>query len=208
MESFFDTPAARWDRLDQRLHVYVLPNESVAEYAELFQREITSRGIDGLSIQHRPWLHMTIQIINRHADELGAGELENLTSALDDAVSTVDAFGLTAGPALAGGTAITLDATPDQPWRQLRTAVRAAATVALGPAAVPPLNAPGRPHITLGYAQKALDIQPHLGWLAHRRHGRALMSVERVHLVSVTQDPQKGLFTWEHIHEAGLKGCS
>lgn len=197
MRSFFETvPAARWPRSQGRLHVYAVADGAVAEMAATFQQLLAERGVTGLSRQPAAYLHMTIEMIQRYVEDLTEDQLTGLRTALTARIAGVPAFDLQVGPALVAAHSITLDAVPDQPWRQLRHAVRQAAVDALGADAVKPLAGPGRPHVTFGYAVTDVDIEPHLGALNNCRLGRATMPIEQVQLLAVDQNPSVGVYTW------------
>jgi 2'-5' RNA ligase len=200
VQSFFATvPAARWRRPHGLLHLYALPGPDVAEMAQAYQQVLAARAVTGLSRQPAGHLHMTVEQLLVYADELPDDRLEQLQAALAAHVAQVPAFTLTIGPALVSVHSITLDAVPDEPWRVLRRAVRAAVTETLGPDAIPPMTGPGRPHITLGYATQQLNIEPHLGALNHVRLDRAVLRVDEIVLLAVDQDTDAGVYTWPGV---------
>lgn len=200
MESFFTrSPDARWPKAG-RLHIYALPPDGrVAEMATTYQDFLTARGLTTLSRQPARWLHLSVERVNHHIDELTGEQLTTLASALREHLAAVPAFVLQIGPALVATHTITLDAVPDQPWRDLRLAVRQAATQALGSNAVAPMTGHGRPHVTVAYCTDHVDIEPHLGALNHVRAGRVSFPVATAYLVAVEQHADAGIYTWEPV---------
>lgn len=83
MESFFTRHAhARWPK-SGLLHVYVLPpDDAVATMATAYQDRLRERGLTNLSHQPGRWLHLSVERVNAHADELTSRQLTTLTEAL------------------------------------------------------------------------------------------------------------------------------
>lgn len=192
VKSFFESMT--WPRSRGRLHVYAFANASVVTMADAYHRMLGEFGAAGLRRQPDEFLHVTIEQIQRYEDDLTDDQLQDLSTALAKQVATVPAFELTVGPALMGRAAIGFDAVPDEPWQQLRRAVRDAAVELLGDDAVKPMVGPGAPHITISYATEPVDLEPHV---LHRvRAGRATLPVNEVYLVAVDQDPAAGVYSW------------
>ena len=209
MESFFTrSEGATWSR-QGRLHVYALPpDDAVAAMATAYQDFLAARGLPNLSYQPARWLHLSVERFNIHLDDLTAAQRATLCTALRVHLAAVPAFTLQVGPALVATHAVTLDAVPDQPWRDLRLAVRRAATEALGPDAIAPMHQHGRPHVTVSYGVGHVDIEPHLGALNHVRAGRALFPVHVADLVAVHQHADIGTYTWEPVYRVSLGAVS
>lgn len=204
MKSFFTrNPNATWAR-QGLLHVYLLPGDEVAALAAAYQNRLAERGVTDLPPIPQRWLHITVEKINVHADDLPQDSRTALINALRTELATVPTFNAQVGPHLVGQHAVELDVVPDEPWRVLRQAVRKAATAALGDNAVAPVAGPGRPHIALAYATGNVDLEPHLGALNHVRAGRAEMRVEAAELVAVRQEPDLGLYSWDPIERIPL----
>jgi hypothetical protein len=192
MKSFFE--AMTWPRSRGRLHVYAFGNAPVVAMADAYHQALGERGAAGLRRQPAEFLHVTIEQIQRYEDDLTDDQLQDLSAALAKQVAAVPAFDLTVGPAWMAQSAIGLDAVPDEPWRQLRRAVRDAAVRALGDDAVKPMDSPGAPHLTISYATEEVDVEPQV---LHRvRAGRATLPVNEVYLVAVDQDPVAGVYSW------------
>lgn len=160
VEAFITTASSvpTWKSPLGRPHVYLLPDEATVDYAVHYQDLLAD--VDDLPVQPRAWLHMTVENFNRRTDNLTATQVQRLSLALADQLARVDPFDHTIGPALASHTSIALDATLDQPWHQVRAAVRTATADVLGPDAMQPMSRPGRPHITLAYATGHVDVDP------------------------------------------------
>jgi hypothetical protein len=206
MESFFTRkPDATWPKAG-RLHIYALPrSDAVAAIAAPYQDFITARGLPNLSLQPLQWLHLSVERFNVYLDELMPAQITTLREALKQHLAVVPAFDLQVGPALVATHTITLDAVPDEPWRDLRSAVRQAATEALGPDAVSSATGHGRPHVTISYSTGHLDIEPHLGALNHVRAGRATFPVTTAHLLAVHQHADAGTYSWRPIDTFPLR---
>ncbi|GAB4060575.1 2'-5' RNA ligase family protein [Catellatospora paridis] len=205
MESFFTrTPQATWPRPTGRLHIYAPVNAEVTAMAARYQGLLAARGLRELSRQPARWLHMSVEHLTRHLDELTPDQLETLTGELRARLATVPAFSLQVGPALVSAHSITLDAFPDQPWRQLRRAARSAAVASLGDDAVAQTSGPGQPHVTVSYCTGHVDIEPHLSALSALRVGRAELPVQAVHLAAVEQHVGSGTYTWTSVAQIPL----
>lgn len=189
MKSFFDSMT--WPRSAGRLHVYAFANPAVARMADAYH-EVIDR--PGLPRQPDEFLHVTIEQIQRYADDLPAEQIAALVAALAKHIAAVPAFDLTIGPALLTYSAVGFDAVPDEPWAQLRQAVRTAAVETFGDDGVKPMHGPGAPHITLAYATREVEFDSLT--LLKVRAGRATLPVNEVHLVAVTQNPATGVYSW------------
>jgi len=197
VKPFFDLVPADWGGRDRGcLHLYVLPNRQVRDMAVAYQQVFDQRGIDGLSRQPADHLHITVQKLLVWRHDLADEQVKALADTLRIHVARVPAWTAQVGPALVAGTSIGLDVTPDQPWQQLRQAVRAAVTESLGEQALPRDGGAGRPHISLGYGLTDFDIDPHLAAINGLRLGRADLTIDRVVLVAVDQDRTAGAYTW------------
>ncbi|WP_433531329.1 2'-5' RNA ligase family protein [Micromonospora sp. CA-263727] len=181
------------------LHIYLVPPPSVGVMASAFQDLLAARGVPHLSRQPVQWLHATVARFNRCLADLTGADVAALCEALRLSITEVPAFRWQIGPALASLHSITLDAAPDQPWRDLREVVRATAVEVLGEDVVAPLTGPGRPHVTVSFCTGPVAIEPHLGALAHVRAGRAQWQVSTAHLVAVHQHADAGTYSWESI---------
>ena len=194
MKSFFESWT--WPRPRGRLHVYALANPAVAAMADAYHGVLADGGVTGLARQPDEFLHVTIEQVQRYTEDLTGDQLTTLISTLGKHIAAVPAFDLTVGPALVYTHAITLDAVPDEPWQQLRRAVRDAATEAFGADALRPMDSPGAPHITISYATADIDVESHLHAFYGGRFGRATLPVNEVLLLAVDQDPVAGVYSW------------
>jgi hypothetical protein len=97
---------------------------------------------------------------------------------------------------------VLLDLSPDDPLGDLVARVRAAVARVLGDQHLAPAG--GLPHITLGYATGDTDSGPVCSGLRRVRPRRAGITVDRVHLVDVVQDPGRHECRWTSVAEIPL----
>lgn len=191
MQSFFDSMAP-WDHNDGSLHVYVLPDEGVADRIEQLQARID--GVPGLPLMPRAWLHFTVNRLAQF-DDLSMAELTRLAEALTAELAGVAAFDLEVGAPQVHDVAVECVAEATPGWDALVDGVRRAALATFG-GTVP--DRPYAPHVTLAYAtgdvsdeelRARLDGAPALG----------RVRVGKAHLVSVTVRPERGTFDFVEL---------
>jgi hypothetical protein len=153
----------------------------------------------GIAILPPQWLHVTVQAVwHRPAAGVPPRERARLIDALADAALQVPPFRLQAGSLLAGAVGVVADLHPDDPFDDLHSRVRDAVREVCGDDAVVKDSRPA--HMAIGYAVADTDgdeVQTRLR--RDVRPGHAAMTVEAIHLVEVTPDPEHGLFCWKYI---------
>lgn len=181
-----------WERNDGSLHLYVLPDEVLADRLEQAQSALA--GVPDLPPMPRPWLHFTVNRLAQF-DDLGQRKLSALASALTDRLAGVEPFDLDLGAPEAGEGAVEVKAEPVPGWESLVGAVRSAALDSFG-ATLP--DSPDAPHVTLAYATGDVDDAV----LAERLAGLPALGrfrVAEVHLMSVTVRPEVGIFDFVEL---------
>ena len=180
-----------WERNDGSLHLYVLPDDDVAD--RLVEAQTRLEGIEGLPLMPRPWLHFTVQRLAQF-DDLGNRELTRLSDALTAELDQVSGFTLDLGGPVVHGVAVEVLAAPSAGWDALVEAVRRGAANFGGELLSPPYA----PHLSLAYAtgdvdddllrERLADVEP---------IGR--FDVASLGLMSVTVRPELGTFDFVEL---------
>ncbi|MER7015331.1 2'-5' RNA ligase family protein [Saccharopolyspora sp. NPDC000359] len=210
MRDFFASPEVQWPR-QQRLHVYAVGTPELAELFEAYHRELVTSGVaaeHGLGLQGPEWAHFTVQMLLRACDELRPGQREALEAELSRAVASLPELTLRVGAARgASQRAVELAVEPgvDAEWMVMVTAVRRAVAGVLGEDALPELGSNASPHTSIGYGTGDGDSGAITSVLNKVRRPVVEVPVTAVHLVAVTQHPERGCFTWEHLAELPLR---
>jgi len=191
MQSFFDSMTP-WDHNDGSLHVYVLPDEGVADRIEQLQARID--GVPGLPLMPRAWLHFTVNRLAQF-DDLSMAELTRLAEALTAELAGVAAFDLAVGAPQVHDVAVECVAEATPGWDALVDGVRRAALATFG-GTMP--DRPYAPHVTLAYATGDVSDE---GLRARLDGAQALgrVHVGKAHLVSVTVRPEVGTFDFVEL---------
>lgn len=191
MHSFFDAMAP-WTRNSGALHVYALPDDDAAERIVALQERL--KEVPHLPLMPRPWLHFTVAQLPQF-DDLPQVEFTRLGEAITAGLEGLRAFGLEAGPPVAGDTSVLCWAAPSDAWDTLVARVRSAVTpLTASPMPAPPVAA----HVSLGYATG--DVSD--GTLAARLADApplGTVPVRKVHLTSVTVRPDLGIFDFTEL---------
>lgn len=186
MKSFFASMTP-WDRNDGSLHVYVLPDDDVADRIGDLQARLD--GVDHLPPMPRAWLHFTVNRLAQF-DDLSMADLTRFGGAMSAELASVPAFELLVGPPRVHDVAVECVAEATPGWDALVDGVRRAALSTFG-GTMP--DRPYAPHVSLAYAtgdvpddalRARLEGAPELGSL----------HVTTAHLVSVTVRPELGTF--------------
>ncbi|MGW5789211.1 2'-5' RNA ligase family protein [Saccharopolyspora sp. NPDC003752] len=203
MDCFFERfPGATW-KTQQRLHVYALPNQAVrdavTEYHALLGDDPISQY--GLGLQPADFLHFTVQMLYKHRSEVTNTDLDELVTHLTKQLRQFDPFTLRIGPPQAGVHAVELWIAPDadKTWGELVDHTRTAVTTVFGSDALPPLGPNAVPHSSLGYGIRSGDSGAITNALKNIRRPLTEITIDQVHLLAVTQHPDRGCYTWEPI---------
>ncbi|MHA6524376.1 2'-5' RNA ligase family protein [Tessaracoccus sp. G1721] len=191
MQSFFDSMTP-WDHNDGSLHVYVLPDDDVADRIEKLQARID--GVTGLPPMPRAWLHFTVNRLAQF-DDLSMAELTRLAESLTAELAGVAAFDLEVGAPQVHNVAVECVAEATPGWDALVDAVRRAALATFG-GTMP--DRPYAPHVSLAYATAEVSDDE----LRERLDGAPAVGrvrVGKVHLVSVTVRPEVGTFDFVEL---------
>ncbi|MFI5736091.1 2'-5' RNA ligase family protein [Kribbella sp. NPDC051587] len=205
MKRFFDTDPTRWTSQHEKLHIYAIPPEPLRELAAEYHDVMREHG-HLISTQPPQWLHVTVQLIDRHLADLTGEDLEALIATLDVDLSGTPAFTLTMGPPVIGVHSVGFRSLPPtMAFTVLVDRCRVAIADVLGEAAIAPEGAQQKPHASLGYGVADGDSDSLIGALnaltyaASRDSTPITFAVDRVHLVAVDQDLAEGRYTWRSL---------
>lgn len=197
MRRFFGVPITRWASPRDRLHVYALPGARLVDRLTLLQKALD--GIDYCSTQPPEHLHATVQQFAFSTAEVPPAELAGFAAGLARLAGETPPFAVPLGPPVVDDHSIGVRGHATRRWVGLSAAIRELAAATFhGGVALPP--APRKPHLTLGYGlgdgssavlQDRVDAL-HTGLLPDLR-------VDRIHLLGVHQDEERGVYTWDPL---------
>lgn len=202
MHTFF-TPNKIWPAGQRLLHVYFLPDQTHLAPLQAAYLPVLHEHLDCLALVPPDWFHATLIKITTPAGDISVAQRDELATGLAAGLAELPTFELTAGPALAGQSAIMLDLTPDDDWTMLRDTAAATVTDVLGLDAVS-LDG-GRPHLTLAYGRADGDSGAIQSQLRRATDQRIPLRLDRVHLVEVTQHAETYGYRWTSLAPLELR---
>ncbi|MGP3992058.1 2'-5' RNA ligase family protein [Streptomyces sp. 3N207] len=197
MENFF-VPTKIWNRGGPFPHVLVLLSEyeEFRAYARA-HRELLNEYGDKLGVVPEEWLHSTVQGIHHTVDE---DQMDQLREALRAEMSAVQPFKVQLGPVWPGVTAVTVAVYPEDGMAHLNERVRAAAEKVPG-VSLRKKEARFWAHASLAYVRENFPDRNLNRALRALRPPRVDVTIDRVHLVSQHQRPDRGYYTWDVVDE-------
>lgn len=141
-------------------HVAIEGHEEIQGLVEVYQRSLA--GLEGLDCIPAPWLHMSMQGIG-FVDEVDPALLAQVMTAIQGSLASMAPVPVTFGEVVVRGEAVYLPATPSEPIRNVKAAVRAAISGVLGPELAEGLRddlAKYRPHISVAYSNRSQPAGP------------------------------------------------
>lgn len=198
---FMRFDGATWAR-SERVHLYLPANDALRTVVAGYHAELGQDPIHrfGLGLQPLEYLHFTLQMLTMHTPDLSVQARDELTAELATELQQIERFALEVGPPLPGQYAVELWVAPqaqDQ-WIRLVQRIRAVVARVLGEAALPALGSNASPHCSIGYGVAEGDSGAITEALKPRAAETPLVTVpvDQVLLVSVSQHPQHGSFSW------------
>jgi hypothetical protein len=201
VKSIFRRMTWPWQR--GALHVYALPDPALRAALTPFHAAIVP--VPFCAVQPPEFLHATITRFPWFLADPTVPAVETITAAVADAVAGTAPFTVELGPPGITEYGVVVDGPAGPGWDGLVDGVRAVAA-ALDPDRPLP-NRPYAPHVSLGYGVDDGDGEVLRGPLdAVAVDGPFRMHVEEVHLLSVHQEPEAGIFSWDPIAVLPLGG--
>lgn len=208
MDVFIGNGTRRWEPGERVWHLYALPDLTLPEnttFADLARHHhailTTEELAPHVSAVPEKWLHATIQMITRDPATTQARTTE-LIERLENAVARINAFTTHAIP-VAGQWGTELQLWPDAQFAALHHAATDPIRRVLGPDA---LHRPApRPHITTAYCTAPIDSGIIASHFRRVRPPRADLTITRIALVDVLQDPELHQYRWDVLHEFTLR---
>lgn len=192
-----------WPEGWTKLHVYVIPDlAQIKELVDIYQGVINE--FPFISPVPDEWLHATVQMIGGvAARDVTAQHRAELETGLRQQISSLAPFEMTVGGAIASGSGVVLDLTPDDEFIDIIHRTREVIRDVLGDASVTYSSA--RPHITLGYARAQGDSGVVASKLRRATDQRATLTVAQVSLVDAIQDRERHQYRWTRLADFPLK---
>ena len=151
-----------------------------------------------LAIVPEEWLHATVQGIHH---TVTAEQTEQLQTAARKELAGMRPFRVQLGPTWPGITAITVAIYPEAGMAELNARAQASAASVPG-ITLRPSRARHWPHTTLAYARaESTDDRQLNRALRELRPERVELVIDRVHLVSQSQDLTRGIYTWDVVEK-------
>lgn len=198
MQRFFDRPDTRWREPSGCLHLYALPTERAAARADFTRAAAALAHLPGLGAQPVEYMHVTVQRFDAYVADLGDERWQHAWRTLGDTLTDHRPFELSFAPPRAGTHAVEAVAEVTDDWSRLGGDIRSAMTSCGLRHALTP--APYAPHYTLAYCvAPTADEDVHAALADAGTTTR--LTVDRLCLVSVDQDPDGGVFRFETLKE-------
>lgn len=195
MQRFFDRTDTHWRRLDRCLHLYALPDPSDDLVGATLNVAGTLRDLDGIGIQPPEFLHVTLQRLDAYEEDLSDDRWQRLLSTAPKVFAARPALKLDFAKPRAMSHAVEAVADGGVKWAALIASIR---QLILGSGLpVSTLTpAPVVPHYTVAYCTQERGDGPITAAL--KRSGTTTsMRIREVSLVSVTQAPDAGIFSFD-----------
>lgn len=149
--------------------------------------------VPGLDMVPREWRHLTIQGVG-FADEVAEGQVDAIATELERALSRVPAARVQFGPLAIHQEALVLPAVPQEPVREVRSAIRSAIATELGGDQLDGGEDGYKPHVTIAYNSIDRDVPPKIANCATAAFQRADVTLRAVDLVEMNRD--NGMYEW------------
>jgi 2'-5' RNA ligase len=161
--------------------------------------------LPGLDLVPAEWLHLTVQGIG-FADDVDAGELEQIVAAVRRRCAALAPVRLTLGPAELQDEGVWLRVAPAVAVRRVRAAVRAGIAEVWGASRVPESAGGFVPHVSLAYSSTDGPSEPYAAALAGMRLRSATVELGAIQVVSLSRE--RHLYRWEAVATVpfGTKG--
>jgi 2'-5' RNA ligase len=142
------------------------------------------------------WLHLTVQGIG-FADQVHAGELEQIVAAVRRRCAALAPVRLTLGPAELQAEGVWLRVAPSVVVRRVRAAVRAGIADVWGAGRVPEPAGGFTPHVSLAYSNTDGPDAPFAAALAGLAPRSATVEVAAIQAISLGRDAH--VYRWETL---------
>ncbi|WP_341947123.1 2'-5' RNA ligase family protein [Microbacterium sp. LWH11-1.2] len=194
MQRFFDLPHAQWRRMDRCLHLYAIPEPSSELLSASDEAIAALREIQGIEVQPPEFVHVTLQRLDAYEEDLRAPAWRKLLAAAPSVLSHRRTFELAFEKPRAMSHAVEAVAEGGVHWARLIADIRQMVLAHLpdGVLVPPPLV----PHYSLAYCTEDRSDEPVESALKPTAT-RTRMRVAEVSLVSVTQAPREGRFSFD-----------
>jgi 2'-5' RNA ligase len=150
------------------------------------------------------WCHVTVADVG-FTDELQPSDRDDVTAAVADSLRGEDRLPLTLGPLLTFSSAVVLATGPLARLRSVKDRVRRATSAVLGPRHVDFHRHLYWPHVSLGYANRAVDADTVARFREHAPEvGMAGVNVDALTLAAVTRRDRG--YRWEVEAQVDLLG--
>lgn len=185
------------------LHVYALPEPALQAALAPFHGALAT--VPFCAVQPPEFLHATVTRLPWFLADPATPPVATITAAVADVVSRTAPFTVELGRPEITDYGVVVDGPAGPEWDGLVDGVRAVARAMAPDRPLP--NRPYAPHVSLGYGVDDGDgelLRAPLDAIA--ADGPFRMPVGEVHLLSVHQEPERGIFSWDPIAVLPLGG--
>lgn len=178
-------------------HITVDDQPGLHELVDAYQAEL--RGVDGLDLIPREWLHLTMQGVG-FVEDVRPERLEAIVAAARHRLGQIAPVVAHFGRPVVTAEAVIVPPTPLEPFDALRTAVRAAIGDVLG--AVTENADDFRPHISLAYANAEGPAHSAVQAVSKIEAVPAETTIRAVSLIEMHRDNR--MYEWQTIDSIPL----
>ena len=177
---------------------------AVAEYAALYQEQL--RGVGGLDLVDRTWLHLTI-LGAAFVDEVDESAVRRLATAATEITDDESPFDVTLGPPRPVMDAVWMPVETGRPLGGLRDRLSRAVvgTLKREPYALPLPPEGFRPHLTIAYARPGGPSYREIEARVNRvRAPHVTTQVSTISLIRLRREPNR--WSWDDERRFALRG--
>lgn len=201
MQRFFDLPHARWRRMDRCLHLYAIPEQASDLLAATSTTAAALSNIRGIEVQPSQFVHVTLQRFDAYEEDLTTSSWQALLDDAPQVFAKRQPFELSFAKPRAMSHAVEAVAEGGLEWATLIAGIRTTVLRHLPARALTP--PPLVPHYTVAYCTQDRTDEPVTSALTDTAR-RTRMRIGEVSLVSVTQSPEQGTFSFDILERWSL----
>lgn len=205
MRDFFATAACDWRRPDGSLHVYLIPDDDYRDELARVQEQLPWPRLHAR--QPPEFLHATVLRSPWYEPELDPGERDSIRQRIARELTNLPAFSLEFDTLQLTDHGVVLAASPTPGWDRLIAALHQglAGIDVRTPGDSPGFTRPFGPHVSLSYGREHAE-DDEIAEVVSQLRVRQEWNVQRVELVAVDMDRQRGTYSWVPVSVHRLNG--